>query len=230
MTRILLVRHGQASATGADYDALSDIGHRQAALLGHSWQLRGWQFEQVMVGPRKRHRETETAVANLYRAEDQHWPEAEQLDTLDEHHGPQVARWLQGRQQHLDEPLALKDPDQTEDIDQILRAYMNFMEDWITAAHESGPFESWAEFRHRSGELLDTLESVDQDTAAFTSGGVIAGVVGALLELDDSEVLELSYSIGNCAWTELRRGHRGLQLAALNQQPDFPSPDLYTRV
>ena len=230
MTRIVLVRHGQASATGSDYDALSDIGHQQAQLLGQSWRLRDWQFDHVLVGPRRRHRETETAVCKVFQDQDVAWPGTEEQQLLDEHHGPQVARWLQGRQQHPDEPLSLTDEGQSEDLSSILKAYMAFMEDWVTATHASGPFESWAGFRERTGQLLEHFHGVEQDTVAFTSGGVIAGLVGDLLNLDDQAVLQLSYSIGNCAWTELRRSGSGLQLVCLNQQPDFPSPELYTRV
>ena len=44
MGTLYLVRHGQASFGAADYDNLSELGHRQAVRLGEYWRERGMKF------------------------------------------------------------------------------------------------------------------------------------------------------------------------------------------
>ena len=61
MGEIILVRHGQANSratTEAEYDRLSDLGHRQAALLGDWMRAHGYAFYHVWSGTLRRHRET----------------------------------------------------------------------------------------------------------------------------------------------------------------------------
>ena len=41
MSRILLVRHGQASLGAADYDQLSDLGEEQSRILGAALATQG---------------------------------------------------------------------------------------------------------------------------------------------------------------------------------------------
>jgi len=40
MGTLYLVRHGQASFGAADYDNLSELGHKQSARLGEYWRER----------------------------------------------------------------------------------------------------------------------------------------------------------------------------------------------
>ncbi|MFQ5527850.1 MAG: hypothetical protein ACE5GX_16530 [Thermoanaerobaculia bacterium] len=47
MSRVLLVRHGQASAGSADYDRLSELGERQSRLLGRHWAGHGLELDRV---------------------------------------------------------------------------------------------------------------------------------------------------------------------------------------
>jgi broad specificity phosphatase PhoE len=54
MSQIILVRHGQASFLGSDYDKLCANGEAQAALLGKYWSQRGVVFSGVYSGPRVR--------------------------------------------------------------------------------------------------------------------------------------------------------------------------------
>ena len=57
MGQLLLVRHGQASWDGADYDVLSEVGHRQGELLGAALAARGIRPELVVTGGMRRHRD-----------------------------------------------------------------------------------------------------------------------------------------------------------------------------
>ena len=66
MGEIILVRHGQANSHAtneAEYDRLSDRGHRQAELLGAWFRDHGYAFDHVWSGTLRRHRETASAIA-----------------------------------------------------------------------------------------------------------------------------------------------------------------------
>ena len=58
MGTLYLVRHGQASFGADDYDNLSPLGHQQSQRLGAYFRERGLQFEAVLMGSLKRHRQT----------------------------------------------------------------------------------------------------------------------------------------------------------------------------
>ena len=63
MGTLYLVRHGQASFGAADYDNLSELGHRQSVRLGEYWRERGMTFDAVITGTLKRHRQTWAGIA-----------------------------------------------------------------------------------------------------------------------------------------------------------------------
>ena len=55
MSRLFMVRHAQASFGGPDYDQLSEVGEEQARRLGAHWVQQGMIFDQIFIGPRRRH-------------------------------------------------------------------------------------------------------------------------------------------------------------------------------
>ena len=71
MGQLILVRHGQASFGAEDYDQLSDLGIRQGQRLGEYWRQASQaparsdelQFDAVLMGSLKRHRQTWEAIA-----------------------------------------------------------------------------------------------------------------------------------------------------------------------
>ena len=60
---MVLVRHAQASLFEADYDQLSQRGQKQACLLGQHFARQGLTFDEVYIGPRRRHVQTANLVA-----------------------------------------------------------------------------------------------------------------------------------------------------------------------
>jgi broad specificity phosphatase PhoE len=62
MAQLYLVRHGQASFGAADYDKLSDIGHKQSLLLGQYFAQRDIAFDSVVTGDMRRHKETAAGI------------------------------------------------------------------------------------------------------------------------------------------------------------------------
>src|SRR6516162_5045187 len=84
MSRLFLVRHGQASFLERNYDKLSPLGERQGRILGEYWAGLGLCFDRVYSGPRVRQQATARIVGEVYRNAGVHWPEPVVLETFDE--------------------------------------------------------------------------------------------------------------------------------------------------
>ncbi len=85
MSRLILVRHAQASFFSKNYDQLSPLGELQARALGEYWSRLGIGFEEVLVGPRIRQARTEEIIRSVYGANGKPWPQAEVRPGFDEH-------------------------------------------------------------------------------------------------------------------------------------------------
>lgn len=62
MALVYLVRHGQASFGGEDYDRLSELGARQSRLLGDTLRARGLGVDVAVSGTLARQRDTAAAA------------------------------------------------------------------------------------------------------------------------------------------------------------------------
>ena len=74
MSRLFLVRHGQASFLERNYDKLSAKGEEQSRILGKYWAGLNLSFDRVYSGPRVRQRETARIVGEQYKAAGLPWP------------------------------------------------------------------------------------------------------------------------------------------------------------
>jgi broad specificity phosphatase PhoE len=84
MSRLFLVRHGQASFLERNYDKLSPKGEEQARILGEYWAGLNLAFDRVYSGPRVRQRETARIAGEAYKAAGMPWPEQTVLQEFDE--------------------------------------------------------------------------------------------------------------------------------------------------
>lgn len=237
MNRLLLVRHGQASAGSADYDRLSELGWRQAGELGSHWQRLGFVPDGVFVGPCRRQRETAQAVAAAFAGGPRAWPAPEPLPELDEHDGYQVfIRSLPAMAETDPEArAALEMLDQTRERDLRLyyRVYRRATRRWARGKLELPPgepaLEDWPVFRARAASALAKLAAgggSDRTTVAFTSAGPVAAAVGQALSLDDETVLGLSWSVLNGSVSEVLVSGDRLLLRSFNSQLHLAGPGL----
>ncbi|GAC1544233.1 MAG: histidine phosphatase family protein [Polyangiales bacterium] len=236
MSRLVLVRHGKANAFSRDdYDRLSEPGYEQSRLLGAYFGERGVTFDRVFVGPRLRQRQThETVVAALGAPR---WPAPTPLDALDEHDGIRLVFSVLPA-------LAKEDPTLAPLADGLARGELPAPKDllvafraitrrWARGEVDHDGVETWREFRRRVEGALTTMTadlSRAQSVVAFTSAGAVAAAVGLALALDDSRVLDLSWSLHNGSITELGLSEGRWGLVSFNGTPHLRDPRLVTSV
>jgi broad specificity phosphatase PhoE len=209
VSRILLVRHGQASFGAADYDRLSPTGHEQSRVLGAALAARGVVADVVVAGEMVRHAETATGVleGSTWSADvdvDPGWNEFDHLQVLAVHDQPATA-------QGESEKAAFQ------------RWFEEATQRWTSGEHDERYDESFAAFTSRVAAALDRLVTrlpARGTAVVLTSGGPIAWAVAALLA-DDARArtdlwLRLNPVSVNTGVSTVVRGARGTTLVSFN--------------
>ena len=220
MSRILLVRHGQASFGAADYDELSPTGHEQSRVLGAALAARGVVPDLVVTGGMRRHAQTAAGVL-----EGAGWPTPVDVDP----------GW--GEFDHL-QVLAVHDQPTTAEGESEKVVFQRWFEQatrrWTSGEHDESYDESFAAFTARVGAALARLaEGLPRGGTAvvLTSGGPVAWVAAALLADAEPARTDLWLRLNpvsiNTGTSTVVRGSRGTTLVTFNAA-DHLSPDLIT--
>ena len=211
MSRLVLVRHGKASAFSRDdYDRLSEPGVEQAKHLGAYWAELGVSFDRVYVGPRLRQKQTHDHVAAAMRAKALAWPEATEIAELDEHEGIRLVFAVVPKIAHDDPSLSdvaqALQRGESPTPNQMLRVFRTLTRRWARGELNEEGIETFHDFRRRVERGIDVMAreaGKGASIVAFTSAGAIAAAVGRALDLDDPKVLDLSWSLHNASLSEL---------------------------
>jgi broad specificity phosphatase PhoE len=204
---ILLVRHGQASYGGPDYDVLSERGRAQCAALAADLERRGVAVERVISGSLARQRDTAAALGR----------EAEVDPRFDEYRADDILAHHSGSDARLERPgdVALT-PREFQDV--LERALLA----WIAAGEGSPAPETWPAFAARvAAGLADTGE---RPALVSTSGGVIAATCVALLRAPPEAFVAFNRVTVNTGVTKLVRGRSGTTLVSFNEHAHLESP------
>lgn len=220
MSRLLLVRHGQASFGAADYDNLSETGHGQSRVLGAALAARGVTADVVVAGEMRRHAQTAAGVLD-----GSGWTADVEVD----------AGWNEF--DHL-QVLAVHDQPTTAEGESEKAAFQRWFEEatlrWTSGDHDEAYDESFAAFTSRVeaalGRLADALPS-RATAVVLTSGGPVAWACATLLA-DAAPArtdlwLRLNPVSVNTGTSTVIRGSRGTTLVSFNAH-DHLSPDLIT--
>ncbi len=236
MSRLLLIRHGQASAGSDDYDQLSERGYRQARHLGEQWAAEGLVPDSVYVGPCKRHRQTAEALeSEATRA----WPEPVFLDGWDEHDAFAVVMYSIPRLAETDEWVAERAERSRGEGRDARRAYFDLYRHitrlWVLGELQldGAGFEPWPEFRRRVHLALEELieaEGRGRKVAVITSSGPVAVAASRALGLDDAATMALSWQVQNIAVTEVLYADGSIALKSFNALPRMVGDELRTLV
>lgn len=224
MSRLILLRHGQASFGAAHYDALSDRGREQAEAVGRHFAARCECFSRVCIGPRERHRLTaQHALGSLGIA----LPKAMEpaLDEFAE--GQQILASVERRL-----ALGLRG-EAALSRDEQVRHYASEIDAWAEGRVQIEGVRAVAPFRATVGQWLAQVTAArapGQNILAVTSGGVIAAAVAIALDLPDARLATFMRAIYNGSLTEFAfSAGRAPALVSFNVASYLPEA-LLTRV
>jgi broad specificity phosphatase PhoE len=197
MAELIVIRHAQASFGAADYDKLSDLGHRQSRALGAALAAQGVRPDAVVIGSLTRHRETlDGVMAGLgLEAAPQVHPGLNEFD---------FTALLNARFRDVPGP---------NDMHTDRKTHFRTLRDTVLAWQRGeigAPPETWAEFVARVEDARRLMmKSEARQVLAISSGGPIGQLVSAALETPPARQIELQLQTRNCGVTRFVYSHRG---------------------
>ncbi len=230
MSRILFVRHGQASFMKSDYDKLSPIGHSQASQLGAFFRDKGIELHQVYTGELVRQQETAQGclaemTSDVSILADQGY---------NEHEGPGIVKGFYPEKFHMNKEL---DPKHFEKYRrEFYGTYFKLAIPWVKGEldpEKVESIESWATFRKRfRTAFYNTLEQCPSGSniAIFTSGGPVGAAVGEVLKLTDEQTIALGWQVKNASFSEFLYSKGKISMVSFNETPHLRTTDLQTLV
>lgn len=238
MSLLTVVRHGQASFMAENYDKLSPLGERQAALLGEHWLAAGMEFDQIHYGPAERQIRTGEIIGDLYRRAGRPWPEPATHADLDEFPAEAVVRrFLPGLMaRYPDLSAAVAGLQSATDLrvkqrifDRILR---EVSQRWLAGEVTAADIPTWEAFCARVEDAIGRIVSAAPKSArvaVFTSGGPTAATARLALKLSYESTLELTWSPRNASFSEFLFTPGRFSMSTFNMTPHLGAdPSLLT--
>lgn len=237
MSRLFLIRHGQASFLHEHYDQLSVLGVEQARALGEGLAGLGLVFDRIYTGTLQRHLQTADEVAAVYRARSLAWPAPALLPAFDEHRGHEIMEQLlpslAARDATLHGLVERTRAGQAADRKAYFALFQQVLQQWVRGEIAVAEDDAWPAFRRRVQigiEQLMARDSGGQTVAIFTSGGPIAVALGVALRLSDEQIIELSWGIRNASLSEFLFSAGRFSMRMFNAPLHQGRPELLTYV
>lgn len=217
MATLYLIRHGQASFGSDHYDRLSDLGRRQAEVLGHYLRDHGIHLDAAYSGDLQRQQDT----ARLALASQPVPPELQVDARFNEVDNEEQIRYLTpvvARQQPHIQALVDTGLKRSKDYQKVIEAVFNH---WVSPECDEPGIQSWPDYR--DGVLAGLREVMatqgsGKTVAVFTSGGTIATAVSQVLGLDGSHAYRFYEPIFNASVTQLFYSGRKVSLSYFNDR------------
>jgi broad specificity phosphatase PhoE len=229
-------RHGQAG-TRDDYDTLSELGRKQARVLGEYLAAQPFQFAAVLCGAMKRQRETlDEVVAAYARAGaglpepllEPGWNEFDLFGIYDTIAPRLCADDVAFREQFEKERQLAQAPGA-----RIHRVWsfcdQAIVRAWLEARYDVD-VESWPAFLARVRSNRDRLPVAPdgEAIAIFTSATPMSVWVATALSAAERKIMRLTGAVFNSAVTVMRMENGELDLVSFNSTPHISDPALRT--
>jgi broad specificity phosphatase PhoE len=249
LSTVYLVRHGQAGTRDA-YDSLSELGERQARLLGEHFISQGLRFTSAYAGALTRQQQTAEQVRAAYADAGVGFPTVRVDSGWDEFDLGRVYR-------EIAPLLAAEDPEFLREYDEmrekvrvsqgahgarIHRRWMpcdtKVVEAWLSGRYPYGG-ETWDQFRERVAACRLKMERQENDARkendarqenilVVTSATPLAIWTGLSLEIFDERIMRLAGAVYNASYTIMRLRKEQLRLFTFNAAPHLAAPGLCT--
>jgi len=240
MSRVYLVRHGQAGTRKA-YDSLSELGRRQARLLGEHFVSEKIHFAAAYSGALVRQAETAEQVQGVYCeagvcfpeiAREPGWNESD-LTHVYRALAPQLCAEDSEFEREYQELVAqaraaAEDPDANVNR-RWLPCDFKVVQAWMRGRHAYDG-ETWQVFRERVIGCRLKLEPAERDEniVVFTSATPIGIWTALAMEIHDERAMRLAGVLHNTSCTVMRLQDGGLRLHSFNTIPHLCEPALRT--
>lgn len=237
MSRLFLVRHGQASFLERNYDKLSARGEEQSRMLGEYWAELGLRFDRVYSGPRQRQRETARIAGEACKNAGIAWPAPSVLNSFDEFQAeivmerslPELIATDAGiSQMHQEFKDAQTRPEQFKTFQRIFEVVIGR---WADGKLPLDGIEPWPEFCSRVQNGLAQLTADGnggEQIAIFSSGGPVGVAMQRALDLSTEATLKAAWMVRNCSFSEFVFSSERFTLSSYNATPHFSDPEFIT--
>jgi len=228
MSKLLLIRHAQASFLAKDYDNLSNKGLEQSTILGEYLADRGESFDAIYVGTLRRQQQTYQQVKSVYLSKGLTIPEPTVLKELNEYEGmstmvevkaqlmfhhPQFKVWF--------EEMAVQASHKTK-----MKMTVAYLHLWATNTlgfDLPAGSQTWANFQNTAQlglKKIMTGNEKSKSIAAFSSGGCIAAMLSKIVGTNDpGKAMGFNLVMLNTAISEILFSGNRLSMKSFNTLP-----------
>ena len=227
MSKLVFIRHAQASYMSDDYDNLSDFGIEQSRALGSYFNREGIRFDKVFVGPLKRHQQTFDYSMNQLPLSERNAPLY--LEGLKEHNGPEALKIKYDDLDNMYPQVSQWKEEMVSNPDvkhrNSLRIFRLFMADWmdekvIVDHPDVEPYDQWKRGVQSAVESIFNSLGGKENVAVYTSGGTIGSVIGIALGLNNGRTIaNLNDSIRNTSLSHFHYSSQGFNVLSFNEIP-----------
>lgn len=225
MSKIYLIRHGQASFGAQNYDQLSPTGYQQAEELGKFLALQSLNIQDVVIGGMKRHHQTaENSLEKISYSKDlildTNWNEYDHTGILAGYKSEyaQVDNIIKDIS-HLPNP-----------IEAFQTIFENAIRRWVSNEYENDYQETWEQMINRTVNGFDKIHSnisPNQSVLVYTSAGTISALLSKLMDLSLEDTFKLQWNMPNCAISTIHHEQGRLivdtvaNIDHFNEQPEL---------
>ncbi len=229
MSLLFMIRHGQATLDGGNYDQLSPLGRVQAEMLGSLWAKQRCVIDYAYSGTQTRHLDTAHLVAAGYRKAGLNFPELipdkrfNEIDSFDFlekiynllllHDAGFLSLTKETRY-----ALDTKSPEKYALFDRCMHMIMTA---WIEERFPDAEALSWDDYRDLVLSTQTDLAHLPHESriAVFTSGNPIAIYAGRAGDASTGEILGIAHRLLNTAVSHFTLNGTGITLESLNDTP-----------
>lgn len=229
MSRLLLIRHGQASLGAADYDVLSPIGVVQSQALGRHLGRMLDPPHAIYSGPRRRQRDTAAHLVAAAREHGVEFPDPIELPDFDEY--PALALMRQALPTLCDVDPALRSlahawqaaevgsPEHRRAFERTFQAAMRCWHDGQVDHPEVEPFAGFHARIERGLRSVVDRHPRGHTVLVVSSAGPVGVMTALALGLPSWSGVRTSFFVHNASITELMARPDELQLRSFNALP-----------
>jgi broad specificity phosphatase PhoE len=232
MSKIYLIRHGQASFMAEDYDNLSEKGILQSKALGAYFLKNEIHFDKIFIGNLKRHQQTFNGFSQAYSEKNIALPEPTYLEELNEHQVPEALRIAYDDfiSKYEDAKMLLdaivKNPKLKKK--NSVKIFGLFLKEYVSGRYvfEHPSIQSWTDFRVQTEKgKVKILESTKkgETVGIFTSGGTKSSIIGDILRMSEEEIGTLNLAIRNTSFSQLLFLENKLNVFSINEVSHLPN-------